>query len=39
MNCPSNRVRIMVATKHIDFRKGYDSLAADAVAQNLRQYL
>lgn len=25
---PSNRVRIMVATKPIDFRKGYDSLAA-----------
>ena len=25
---PSNRVRIMVATKPIDFRKGHDSLAA-----------
>ena len=25
---PSNRVRIMVATKAIDFRKGHDSLAA-----------
>lgn len=23
---PSNRVRIMVATKPIDFRKGHDSL-------------
>ena len=25
---PSNRVRLMVATKPIDFRKGHDSLAA-----------
>ena len=25
---PSNRVRIVVATKPIDFRKGHDSLAA-----------
>ena len=25
---PSNRVRIMVATNPIDFRKGHDSLAA-----------
>jgi len=25
---PSNRLRIMVATKPIDFRKGHDSLAA-----------
>lgn len=25
---PSNRVRIMVETKPIDFRKGHDSLAA-----------
>ena len=25
---PSNRVRILVATKPIDFRKGHDSLAA-----------
>jgi|TARA_A100001518_G_C1200194_1_gene43856 transposase len=25
---PSNRVRIMVATKPIDFRKGHDSLTA-----------
>ena len=25
---PSNRVRIMVATRPIDFRKGHDSLAA-----------
>lgn len=25
---PSNRVRVMVATKPIDFRKGHDSLAA-----------
>ena len=25
---PSNRVRIMVATKPIDFRKGHDGLAA-----------
>ncbi len=25
---PSHRVRIMVATKSIDFRKGHDSLAA-----------
>lgn len=25
---PSNRVRIMVATKSIDFRKGHDGLAA-----------
>ncbi|NCU20984.1 transposase [Candidatus Falkowbacteria bacterium] len=25
---PSNRVRIMVATQSIDFRKGHDSLAA-----------
>jgi transposase len=25
---PSNRVRIMLATKPIDFRKGHDSLAA-----------
>ena len=25
---PSHRVRIMVATKPIDFRKGHDSLAA-----------
>lgn len=25
---PSNRVRIMVATKPIDFRKGLDGLAA-----------
>ena len=25
---PSNRVRIMVATKAIDFRKGHDGLAA-----------
>ena len=25
---PSNRVRIMMATKPIDFRKGHDSLAA-----------
>ena len=28
MNFPSQRVRIMVATKPIDFRKGHDSLAA-----------
>lgn len=28
MISPSNRVRIMVATKPIDFRKGHDSLAA-----------
>ena len=28
MILPSNRVRIMVATKPIDFRKGHDSLAA-----------
>mgnify|MGYP002716884466 CR=1 FL=1 len=28
MMFPSNRVRIMVATKPIDFRKGHDSLAA-----------
>ncbi len=25
---PSNRVRIMVATKPVDFRKGHDGLAA-----------
>ena len=28
MILPSNRVRIMVATQPIDFRKGHDSLAA-----------
>ena len=28
MMLPSNRVRIMVATKPIDFRKGHDGLAA-----------
>ena len=28
MMFPSNRVRIMVATKPIDFRKGHDGLAA-----------
>ncbi|TNC49535.1 IS66 family insertion sequence element accessory protein TnpB [Rubellimicrobium rubrum] len=28
MIVPSNRVRILVATKPIDFRKGHDSLAA-----------
>jgi transposase len=28
MILPSNRVRIMVATKPIDFRKGHNSLAA-----------
>lgn len=28
MMFPSNRLRIMVATKPIDFRKGHDSLAA-----------
>lgn len=28
----SNRVRIMVATKPIDFRKGHDSLAAMVAA-------
>lgn len=28
MIVPSNRLRIMVATKPIDFRKGHDSLAA-----------
>ena len=33
---PSNRVRIMVATKPIDFRKGHDSLAA-VVKNELRK--
>ena len=33
---PSNRVRIMVATKPIDFRKGHDGLAAQ-VASVLRR--
>jgi transposase len=33
---PSNRVRIMVATKPIDFRKGHDGLAA-LVASVLRK--
>lgn len=28
MILPSNRVRIMVATKPVDFRKGHDGLAA-----------
>ena len=28
MMFPSNRVRIMVATKPVDFRKGHDGLAA-----------
>jgi transposase len=28
MIVPSNRVRIMVATKPVDFRKGHDGLAA-----------
>jgi transposase len=35
--CPSNRVRIMVATKPIDFRKGHDSLAA-MVKNELRKH-
>jgi transposase len=35
---PSNRVRIMVATKPIDFRKGHDSLAA-MVKNELRKDL
>ena len=34
---PSNRVRIMVATKPIDFRKGHDSLAA-MVKNELRHH-
>ena len=34
---PSNRVRIMVATKPIDFRKGHDSLAA-MVKNDLRKH-
>ena len=33
---PSNRVRILVATKPIDFRKGHDSLAA-VVKNELRK--
>ena len=33
---PSNRVRIMVATKPIDFRKGHDGLAA-LVSSSLRK--
>lgn len=33
---PSNRVRVMVATKPIDFRKGHDSLAA-VVKNELRK--
>lgn len=33
---PSNRVRILVATKPIDFRKGHDGLAA-LVSQALRK--
>ena len=28
MMLPSNRVRIMVATKPVDFRKGHDGLCA-----------
>lgn len=28
MIVPSNRVRVMVATKPVDFRKGHDGLAA-----------
>jgi transposase len=28
MILPSNRVRIMVATKPVDFRKGHDGLVA-----------
>ena len=30
---PSNRVRIMVATKPVDFRKGHDGLASMAQAE------
>lgn len=33
---PSNRVRIMVATKSVDFRKGHDGLAA-VVKNELRK--
>lgn len=33
---PSNRVRIVVATKPVDFRKGHDGLAA-LVANELRK--
>lgn len=36
MMFPSNRVRIMVATKPIDFRKGHDGLVA-LVASVLRK--
>ena len=36
MMFPSNRVRIMVATKPVDFRKGHDSLCA-LVASMLRK--
>ena len=36
MMFPSNRVRIMVATKPIDFRKGHDGLAA-LVSSQLRK--
>ena len=35
---PSNRVRVMVATKPIDFRKGHDRLAA-MVKNKLRKDL
>ncbi|TDQ14852.1 IS66 Orf2 like protein [Phyllobacterium brassicacearum] len=34
---PSNRVRIMVATEPVDFRKGHDGLAA-LVKNELRKY-
>ena len=30
MIVPSNRVRIKVATRPVDFRKGHDGLAADS---------
>jgi transposase len=35
---PSNRVRIMVATKSVDFRNGHDGLAA-LVSSALREDL
>lgn len=31
----SNRVRIMVATKPVDFRKGHDGLAAPGIKDGL----
>ena len=38
MMFPSNRVRIVIATKPVDFRKGHDGLAAlvkNELAKNL----